>query len=152
MGETFDWLIEGLTDEEKQSIYICYLMEGIPFKREFSGVKTWIGTARLTTELVEKMYRGIIDEAVAGGAEVLWETKGCQLVADEAGKVVGAIGLGPDGYVKVNASKGVILTTGGFGSNEEMREDLLYEIKESMGEQDQISCNLDCDGLSLIHI
>ena len=31
VGETFDWLIEGLTDEEKQSIYICYLMEGIPF-------------------------------------------------------------------------------------------------------------------------
>lgn len=146
VGETFDWLIEGLTDEEKQSIYICYLMEGIPFKREFSGVKTWIGTARLTTELVDKMYRGIIGDAAAGGADVLWETKGCQLVTDEAGKVVGAIGLGPNGYVKVNASKGVILTTGGFGSNEEMREDLLYEIKESMGEQDQISCNLDCDG------
>ena len=60
--------------------------------------------------------------------------------------MTGAIGEGPEGYVQVNATKGVILATGGFGSNAEMCQDLLYEIKETMGDNDTISCMLDANG------
>lgn len=43
-----------------------------------------------------------------------------QLIQDESGKVVGVIAKGPDGYIKVNATKGVMLCTGDIGNNLEM--------------------------------
>ncbi len=36
-----------------------------------------------------------------------------KLVQDESGAVTGAIAEGPDGYVKINASKGTVVCTGG---------------------------------------
>lgn len=58
--------------------------------------------------------------AKAAGVEFLYETPARQLVQDSSGKVTGVIGEGPDGYVQVDAAKGVIICTGGYGSNMEM--------------------------------
>ncbi|KAF5048114.1 Urocanate reductase [anaerobic digester metagenome] len=52
--------------------------------------------------------------------EVLLDTKAEDLVM-EGGKIVGVIAQGKTGKVTVRASKGVIIATGGFGANVEMR-------------------------------
>ncbi len=53
--------------------------------------------------------------------EILLETKAEQLIV-ENGRVVGVTATGPCGEkVTARASKGVVLTTGGFGANVEMR-------------------------------
>lgn len=144
-GVCFDWLFEDLTDEQKAGIKINCLVEGGPYKKELSGVKTWVGTA-FTSEYITDALKKCIQVGVDAGGKVYYETKACQLVTDESGAVTGAIGKGPDGYVQVNAAKGVIIATGGFGSNSEMCNDLLYEIKETMSAEDEISCMLDADG------
>lgn len=54
------------------------------------------------------------------GAEFLFETPAVQLVTDDSGAVVGVVGEGKDGYVRVNAAKGVIIATGDIGGSEEM--------------------------------
>lgn len=57
--------------------------------------------------------------AVAGGAELIYNAEGEQLIV-ENDKVVGAYAKTPDGYLKVNA-KAVVLCCGDYGANPEMR-------------------------------
>ena len=54
------------------------------------------------------------------GYDVTYNHSLVKLVQDESGKVTGAIFETPDGYVQINAEKGVLLTTGGYVSNAEM--------------------------------
>ena len=58
-----------------------------------------------------------------GAENVLTNTKGESLIMDETGRVVGVNATNPDGSaLKINASKGVVIATGGFSANVEMRE------------------------------
>jgi fumarate reductase flavoprotein subunit len=57
----------------------------------------------------------------AKGVEVLYETPAVQLIRkDEKSSVTGVVAKGKDGYVRVDAAKGVIICTGCYGSNREM--------------------------------
>ena len=56
--------------------------------------------------------------------EILVETEATDLVTDESGRVIGIVGKTAKGApVTINASKGVIIATGGFGRNVEMRQE-----------------------------
>ena len=58
-----------------------------------------------------------------GEENVLVNTKGEALIQDETGRVVGVKATNPDGSeLTITANKGVIITTGGFSANVEMRE------------------------------
>ena len=46
---------------------------------------------------------------------------------DPTKRVIGAIAKGPDGYIRIKASKGVLLCTGGFDWDDEM-VDYYYPI------------------------
>ena len=66
-------------------------------------------------------------EALEGlGGEIKFLTPAEQLVQDADGRVTGVIAQREsDGaYIQVNAAKGVIVCTGGYGANDEMLEDL----------------------------
>lgn len=59
------------------------------------------------------------------GGEIRFNTPAQQLVIDDSGKVTGVISTDSDGKgVQVNANKGVIICTGGYGANLEMLNDL----------------------------
>ena len=60
-------------------------------------------------------------DAIANGAEFVFESPAVQLVKD-GDRVVGCICETADGYVQYNASKGVVLATGDIGGNREMCE------------------------------
>lgn len=63
--------------------------------------------------------------------EILFTTPAQQLVQDDAGAVTGVIATSKDkGNIQVNASKGVIICTGGYGANEEMLQDLCPVVSE----------------------
>lgn len=57
-------------------------------------------------------------------AEIRFETPAQQLILDDSGKVTGVVAEGKDGFIKVTASKGVILCTGGYGANLDMLNEL----------------------------
>ena len=54
------------------------------------------------------------------GNEILFEHKLVKLDRSDNGKVTGGVFETNDGYVRINASKGVILATGGYAANPEM--------------------------------
>ena len=58
------------------------------------------------------------------GGEIRFNTPARLLVQDESGKVTGVIAESEDGFIQVNAAKGVIICTGGYGANIEMLNDL----------------------------
>lgn len=59
------------------------------------------------------------------GGTIYYNTPAQQLIQDETGKVTGVISVDTDGVAKqFNASKGVIICTGGYGANTEMLDDL----------------------------
>lgn len=68
------------------------------------------------------LLNAIADKAVAAGAEIRYNTPAVQLVQDETGRVTGVIGQSEEGYVQVNAAKGVILCTGDLSDDKEMLE------------------------------
>lgn len=63
-----------------------------------------------------------------------------KLVQDESGAVTGAIAEGPDGYIKINASKGTVVYTGGYARNEDMLKALQPQT------MDKYSLSIAIDG------
>ena len=67
----------------------------------------------------------LMEYAQDQGAEFLWETEMVKLEQDDDGRVVSVIARNTKDrhYIRINASGGVILSTGGYGNNMEMMED-----------------------------
>lgn len=64
------------------------------------------------------------------GAEYFFGTDVTVLDQNDNGDVTGVVAKGPDGYVRFNAEKGVILATGDFGANPDMVVNLCTDINE----------------------
>jgi urocanate reductase len=73
----------------------------------------------LGTSFIET-YMSYIEKNKAD-MEVLVNTKATEIIM-ENGKAVGVKAEGPNGTIIAKASKGVIVATGGFGANVEMRD------------------------------
>lgn len=59
------------------------------------------------------------------GGEIRFMTPAQQLIQDGGGRVIGAVAVDNEGKaLQVNAAKGVIISTGGYGANDEMLQDL----------------------------
>lgn len=71
------------------------------------------------------------------GVEFLYKTPAVQLIRkDKKGRVSGVIGKAADGsYLQVNGSKGIIVCTGGYGSNKEMQEKFSPRILKTVNNQ-----------------
>lgn len=62
--------------------------------------------------------------------EFFYSTPGVQLVTDESGTVTGVIGKSGSSYIKFNATKGVILSTGDYQNNQSLVERYCPDVKE----------------------
>lgn len=87
----------------------------------------------LGTGYFEQAYMPYLEE---NNVEVMLETKATELIVED-GKVVGVIAEGSKGNkVTIKANNGVILATGGFGANVEMRQEydgIWGTLDESIG-------------------
>ena len=90
-----------------------------------------------------------VQETYPDTVTTLFETTGYYLLQDDDGSVTGFIAEGPDGYVQVNASNGVVLAGGGFGGNEEMRNDLLPAVVNMYTPDESMMCMFDRDGSAI---
>lgn len=79
-----------------------------PADAEFAGLKDVVNG---------KIVLG--DYAKEKGVDFRFLTPLVKLVK-EGDKVTGAIAKGPDGYIRINASKGTVVCTGGYARNEDM--------------------------------
>jgi tricarballylate dehydrogenase len=68
-------------------------------------------------QLVDTLYKHL----ERGGVHVAYETAAEKLLTDRTGRVVGVRALEPEGYTDIKARGGVIIASGGFEANVEMR-------------------------------
>ncbi|WP_251178366.1 FAD-dependent oxidoreductase [Adlercreutzia agrestimuris] len=76
------------------------------------------------------MIEHLADFAAEKGAEFFYSTPGVQLVTDDSGAVTGVIGKSGNDYIKFNATKGVILSTGDYQNNQSLVERYCPDVKE----------------------
>ena len=70
----------------------------------------------------------------AQGCPVQYNTEAKQLVKDADGRVIGVIAEDEDGTItQYNAAKGVVMATGDFGTDQEMKETLIPWMKDTPG-------------------
>ena len=116
-GVAVDWLLDVLGDAVHPYLNLGPNGEST---NDLDGVTSFRGQVRFEEKMTgvgDAMY----NEGVNRGVDYRLGTAGVQLVTDENGAVIGAIGKDEDGdYVKVLASRGVVLCTGGYENNWEL--------------------------------
>ena len=120
-GETIDWYTNVLAES------------GISFRHEIDGHQTSnyqyldVGhSIQYTDNYTETLAMdAVLDYAEGHGLTVRYETTMVKLEKDGSGRVTGIIAKNADdSYLRINASKGVILGCGGYSGNEEMMKAL----------------------------
>ena len=120
-GETIDWYTNVLTES------------GISFRHEIDEHQTSnyqyldVGhSIQYTDNYTETLAMdAVLDYAEGHGLTVRYETTMVKLEKDGSGRVTGIIAKNADdSYLRINASKGVILGCGGYSGNEEMMKAL----------------------------
>ena len=142
-GRTMDWFVDKMAakgvdtfieTDMKQTHYKGEVQTHTVFRK---GEFKELGPNYMGSQLANPLW---VEYAEEMGVTKLFLHTAKQLVQDENGKVTGIIvQRNEDGkYIQINASKGVILSTGGYGGNPEMMAALRYRDK------DVIVNNLGC--------
>jgi tricarballylate dehydrogenase len=127
---------EGLADPELAQILVSQSHPTLLWLRE-KGVRFVLAFGRQAFKVDGKyhFWGGLVVESVGAGkglsdqqfevaerlgVEVRYQTKGVRLIQDRKGKVCGVVAQGPEGFEELSA-KTVVLASGGFEANAEMR-------------------------------
>ncbi len=162
-------LTEGLADQEMVNLLVAQAKDTVLWMRD-KGVR-WVPMYGRQAFKIEGQFRfwgGLVVEAVGGGeglvdqliniaegagVEVRYEAKATRLQIDQRGNVTGVVVKEPDGYHDLQA-KAVVLASGGFEANAEMRTRYLgpgWELAKVRGTQyntgDGIKMALDIGAL-----
>ena len=139
-GRTMDWFIDQM---ESKGVHMfletdmkdCRFMNKPQTHTVYETFEE-LGPNRMGSQIANPKWVEIIEEK---GGTIMWEHTAKQLIQDDDGRVTGIIVQKKDGtFVQINAAKGVILSTGGYGGNPEMMDALRYRDK------DVICNNLGC--------
>lgn len=93
---------------------------------EYRDYQSWYGGHTLARTLWPvgdgpRYVDTLIDKAMELGAEIHYNTRAEKLLKDEHGRIIGVLARRGGKTVEYRAKKGVILATGGFGANVDMR-------------------------------
>lgn len=152
-GEANDWFwIDVASEEQLATITVQFwprndterskMLDAVGPHKFWSSSIDMYGEYKATTA-----HNLNIDIIKKKGGQVLTGTHGEQLIMGNGGEVAGVIAKSDAGYIKLN-SQVVVLATGGFGANPEMRQDLLRDLYyQQVDGQDNISqMIMDRDG------
>ena len=113
-GEAVDWLMGIVGDKieyPQLSISKTTRRGGLNWYSSAVNFNAGGGVAAMAPMLIEYMES-------LGKSEVRYNTPACQLVQNDEGRITGVIAKTPNGqYVQFNASRGVVLATGGYEFN-----------------------------------
>ncbi|NCB65191.1 MAG: FAD-binding protein [Bacilli bacterium] len=165
-GDAIDWYLEAIDQETIDKAHVTYWPDNEHTIKELSnGYRYFTGTAQwwednwAAGEMInhgeglemKNLSWANYDyvEANYPNAACLFDTKGVQLVKDDSGAVTGFIAQNADGYIKVNASKGLVLAGGGFGANNEMCHDLIPQVAQMFTPDEDFAGMMDRDGSTI---
>ena len=135
-GETVDWLadrfMEGGSEMQFQGGYEQYPSDGFGFSKYLCGHRPKWGK--------KPGSKILADYARGNGADILMNTGLLKLIR-EGGSVTGCIARDTKSgeYIRICASKGVVVATGGYANNIDMLESLQPRTRDSI-------CRTVCDG------
>lgn len=150
-GSCFDWLMDALSEEQKNNVYIRYWPAPRKFSNNICGIKTWVGTATFPEALwhdkgITEAVVASIERAKTHGALFHFSTVAEQL-EKEGDRVTAVIARERHrGYLRFKATKGVVLAAGDFAHNDEMMRDLCDELVTLAASEDQRITGLSRDG------
>lgn len=79
----------------------------------------------------DTMIKALAKLAEERGVDFYYSTPGVQLITDESGAVTGVVGKDADGnYIKFNATRGVVLSTGDYQNNMSLVERYCPDVKD----------------------
>ncbi len=107
-GEALDWAIDVVGDA-------CGSFTALGKNSVFAGVTTW-GSGVRVEKGIPSFVENLLAAAEAGGTDVRFNTPAVQLLSQD-GKVTGVYAQGEGGIIKIEASQGVVLATGGYEFN-----------------------------------
>ena len=130
-GETFDWFIEPLTQEEKDSIHPMLTPASPNMPEALNGLHAWPGTPNMGMALQTKAVKANQRLAEEHGAVFFFSTRAMQLEQAADGRVTGVFAKSADGTIHLyRAARGVILAAGDYSRNAEMCRYLLTEAAD----------------------
>jgi len=136
-GRTMDWFVEKMeakgvhmfleTDTYKSQVFNSPPVTHTVYRGEFVEM----GPNQMGSQIANPVWVEYADEL---GVQKFFQHTAKQLVQDSSGKVTGVIVQRKEdnAYIQINASKGVILATGGYSGNPEMMDALRYRDKDSI--------------------
>ena len=146
-GETTDWYLSDLTEEDFDTMTTAYFPEADGQLRQVGQLKFWPSVCSFygdcgQTQIQAYNRQHVID----GGNQVMFGTSAYYVIMED-GAVAGVVAENSDGYIKINC-KAAILATGGFGADEEMLNYFMTDIKGCFIEKngDAFSAMMDSDG------
>lgn len=89
-----------------------------------------IATCEATSKSNDELMKKLIVKAQDLGAVVHFETPAVQIETDSNGKVTGVIGKGKDGYIRMNATKAVIMAAGDYQNNSSLVDRYCADVKD----------------------
>ncbi len=122
-GEVFDWYSSVADDFVKENMTLIFYPPFEEHDTTKDQFQTFLGCIDFKEDPLKQFdvapwtKLGQLNQAKAEeeGVEFVFSTAAQELTTDATGRVTGAIGMDENGdYLQVNASKGVVLTTGGF--------------------------------------
>lgn len=124
-GEAGDWLVEKAKEWGFEPQVMAYASKSDHYANNPGIVEFWHPGVNLAEEedcyLPMAEILGFMAQQVTdAGGQVLLNTEAVQLIREEGGSVTGAVCKGADGYVRINAAKGVVLAAGDYAADEEM--------------------------------
>lgn len=148
-GDCFDWFLDPLTQEERDSIHPMLTPPSPHFPKTLNGLRAWPGTANMGVVLQNKAVKGNQRIAAEKGARFYFGVKGCRL-KKSGSSVTGVIGQLADGsHCLFEAKKGVLLAAGDYSRNTEMCRDLLAESADLIDGGDWSGHGWDGSGIRM---
>lgn len=150
-GEMIEWMADTLAPKDFVFPFEWHCPEGTyypamcynPIKGEYNPDGPNYGAYEHLTALSEVF----LEE----GGGILFETPGKQLVQDSSGKVTGVIAESKErGMIQINASKGVVIATGGYSANLEMLDEFAPIASQACVSGSLSSNTQEGDGIKMV--
>lgn len=128
-GEAMDWLEEKMVNASSVGgndlfpIMEQWYIDPEDINGEYPGTHEFLGGPNGKSPR-DNPQQDVVDNLAAycadAGVDIRYKTEANYLVKDDSGRVVGVVAKSGNSYVKFVGKNGVVLSTGDFGTNEEM--------------------------------
>ena len=124
-GEAVNWLVGKVDAWGLEPQIMAYASKSDHYANNPGLVEFWHKGVNLAEEEdcyqpMAEVLAGLATQVTEAGGQVLPLTEAVQLVKDDAGRVTGAICKNAEGYLRVNASRGVVMATGDYAGDQAM--------------------------------